>query len=380
MLSAVFLLASPTFSDTLSAPRYQITDLGTLPGETASEALALNDKGEVVGVCSTGGLGKSFLWEKGVMAALPTLPGADPQGVWPRAINDHAQIVGTVFGTNLDTRRAFLIDNGAIQDLGTPPGEYTEAFGINDKGQIVGQSYSYVQKSNGEKHIDVAYTFIWDKATGFHHLSTPANDSGENVSAINNSGQVIGASMSLGMAEEKAKRAALPADKQPYRGGMIPSAAVLWQKGQMRSLSPAQSWSSGAIAINGHGDILGRMSLYPDSSEVLASPADLAKINEAMRHSHHAFLWKKGQVTDLGEFSAAALNDADDIVGTISLENNGGYAACVWREGELYKLTDLISSAEGWVLQNAVGINNHGQIIGTGTHNGQHHAYLLTPY
>jgi probable HAF family extracellular repeat protein len=381
------LLAVTALSDTAVALHYKVTDLGTLPGESVSEASALNDQGQVIGVCSTGGEGKAFLWEKGVMRPLPVLPGFRPLSLWPRAINNQGQIVGTDFGPNMDTRRAFLIDKGIIRDLGTPPGEYSEAFGINDRGQVIGKSYTLVIKNKGEHHVDISYTFVWSKEMGFRKLNAQTNNFGDGLSAINNSGQIVGASMTLGIEEEKTKRASLPLDKQPIHGNILPSAAFLWENGQVRSISPPPSWSSGGIALNEQGEVLGRMSLYPEADEILTSSTEeLTKIQNAMRHSHHTFLWRNGKTQDLGEMgtepqvATTAFNNADDIVGYVRLADNTGFRAFLWRNGIRHMLTDLISPADGWILSEAQGINNHGQIIGVGLHHGQRHAYLLTPH
>ena len=80
-----------------ATPSYHITDLGTLPGESSCEALALNDRGQVVCVCSTGGLGKAFLWQKRRMTPLPLLNGFGTLSLWHRAISNKGQIVGTAF-------------------------------------------------------------------------------------------------------------------------------------------------------------------------------------------------------------------------------------------------------------------------------------------
>ena len=37
------------------------------------------------------------------------------------------------------------------------------------------------------------------------------------------------------------------------------------------------------------------------------------------------------------------------------------------------------SSGSSWYLEEAQGINDLGQIVGSGTINGQNHAYLMTP-
>lgn len=365
-------------------PYYKVTDLGTLPGASSSEALALNDRGQVIGVCSTGEQGKAFFWEKGVMRPLPLLPGFSPLSLWPHAINNQNQIVGTAFGPNLDTRRAFLIDKGIIQDLGTPAGEYSEAFGINDRGQVVGKSYAYTVNNKGQRQITLSYTFLWSKAMGFRRLSPRTDDFGESVSGINNTGQVIGASWTLGMEEERVKRAALPPDKQPAPYTGVPTAGFLWQNGHTSNLSPPPSWNSRVVAINDRGEVLGSLTLYPDVADGLTQKS-FTEILNARRHSHHVFLWRDGQATDLGEMgtepevAALALNNSDDIVGYVRLEHNTGFRAFLWRTGKRYMLTDLISPADGWELDEALGINNHGQIIGVGIHNGLRHAFLLTP-
>lgn len=379
ILAALF---SGQTSGAVSPPSYKVTDLGTLSGTSSSEALALNDRGQVVGVSSTGVQERAFLWEKGALRPLPLLPGSS--SLRPHAINDWGQIIGTAFGPDSDTRRAFLVDKGKVRDLGTPPGEYSEAAGINNQGQVVGKSYACTVNDKGQRQITLSYTFLWSEATGIRKLSPRTDDFGENVSAISSTGQVIGSSWTLGTAEERLKRAALPPDKQPIQSNLVPYAAFLWQSGLTRSLSPPQSWSSGAIAFNGRGDVLGGMSVYPEADEVLTSSVEeFNNIENTMRHSHHVFVWRNGQSRDLGELAeqwgaARAFNDADDIVGYTAREGQPEYHAFLWREGRRYILTDLISAA-GWVLEKATGINNHGQIIGMGVHKGRRHAFLLTP-
>lgn len=383
--SLTALLLGPAFAGAPPAPSYTVTDLGTLKGTITSEALALNDRGQVVGVCSNSVLGKAFLWQKGVMRPLPLLSGFGPLSLWPRAINNHGQIVGTAFRPNLDKRRAFLVDNGVTQNLGTPPNEYSEATGINDRGQVIGKSYAEQVNSKGQSQITLSYTYLWSRSAGFRRLS-PNSDYGEGVSGINNAGQIVGASWTLGIAEEKAKRAALPPDKQPYKGDTIPSGAFLWQNGRTVSLSVPQAWSSGAVAINQRGDILDAVATYPQTTELLtSSQAELDAIQSAIRHSHHTVLWKDGTGTDLGEMgtepevTTTGFNNADDIVGYVRLADHTGFRAFLWRAGQRYMLTDLIPPTDGWELDEAQGINNRGQIIGVGMHHGQRHAFLLTP-
>jgi probable HAF family extracellular repeat protein len=45
----------------------------------------------------------------------------------------------------------------------------------------------------------------------------------------------------------------------------------------------------------------------------------------------------------------------------------------------MQNLNDLIPADSGWVLSEAHGINDAGQIVGVGTVGGLFHAFLLTP-
>jgi probable HAF family extracellular repeat protein len=89
----VYSLILGVWLSSASAQVYQITDLRTLPGQTTSTAIGINQSGQVAGN-----------------------PG----------------------------NHAFLYSNGNMTDLGFLPGSsVTEATGINNKGQIVGE-YSHV--------------------------------------------------------------------------------------------------------------------------------------------------------------------------------------------------------------------------------------------
>jgi probable HAF family extracellular repeat protein len=71
-------------------------DLGTLPGDTISQALGINGLGQVVGL-SCGGSGCSaFLWADGVMTDLNALvePGSAGHIVFANDINDAREITG----------------------------------------------------------------------------------------------------------------------------------------------------------------------------------------------------------------------------------------------------------------------------------------------
>jgi len=51
----------------------------------------------------------------------------------------------------------------------------------------------------------------------------------------------------------------------------------------------------------------------------------------------------------------------------------------VWKDDKPIELNSLIPAHSGWLLTGVSSINNHGQIVGTGIHNGKTRAFLLTP-
>ncbi|HMC47152.1 MAG TPA: HAF repeat-containing protein, partial [Caballeronia sp.] len=95
------------------------------------------------GVSSTAnGFVHAFLYENGVMTDLGTLPGRSNSSAF--GINNRGQIVGeSDIGNNSYSPHAFLFEHGMMTDLGTLPGDnFSEAVGITERGQIAGNSTS----------------------------------------------------------------------------------------------------------------------------------------------------------------------------------------------------------------------------------------------
>ena len=248
-----------------------MTDLGTLGGNN-SYALDINNNGQIVGSANNVyGADQGFLYSNGNM----TTPGAHSY----RAINDSGKIVGQAWqgvGSG-GGMRAFLSTNGAITDLGTLGGNESSATGINNLGQVVGQSRVVGGGLNN-------HAFLYSGG-----VMTDLGTLGGNYSVatgINDSGQIVGQSSKGGLSWE--------------------NTAFLYNNGTMTDLGNLGGGSSGAYAINASGQIVGS-SFTSDNM-------------------WHAFLYSSGSMIDLNSLidpdsgwvieRADGINDSGQIAAT----------------------------------------------------------------
>ncbi len=105
--------ANPNFHAFLWTSEQGMKDLGTLPGDVISEALGINQNGQVVGVSYGAGFSnpRAFLWQDDVMTDLNSLIPSNSSLFLQVAqeINDLGEIVGDATDSSTGKNPAFLL-------------------------------------------------------------------------------------------------------------------------------------------------------------------------------------------------------------------------------------------------------------------------------
>ena len=307
----------------------------------SSTVFGLNERGISVGEAETAapdpgredfcGFGSQhiclpFVWQYGVMTALPTLTdnsGAAARNGVANAINNRGEIAGISENTTLDATcppidgplgqyqklqfKPVVWQNGEVRELLTIDGDPDGiAFSVNDRGQVVGGTGTCTAyQANG----DLTYLF------GKH--------------------------------------------------------ATLWENGAVTDLGSLGGVAPGggniALHINNRGQAVG-LSGTPDGG-------------------FHGFLWsREAGILDVGtvgnDVASVALydNDAGDIVG-ISFDGDFNARAFLRPDGgKPVDLNSLIPAGSPLFLVDACSINSRGEIIGIAIDTtGEAHGYLATP-
>jgi probable HAF family extracellular repeat protein len=134
------------------------TGLGTLPGFANSEARAVNSIDQVVGTATAGTSAEAFLWQGGTMTALGLLPGLADSRAWD--VNNFGAVVGRADNAGSGVGAAAVLWDSSLQivDLNTliPAADQahwtlTDAFAINDQGDIAGVGFFNDGQTSGRR-------------------------------------------------------------------------------------------------------------------------------------------------------------------------------------------------------------------------------------
>ena len=341
-LAVTLTLVLTSYTAFSAEQHYQITDLGTLGGDT-SRSYSINDFGDIVGRSretlkpdGKKGLRSAFLYTNNHMINLGNFGGNNTVA---RSVNSSRQVVGYSRPTDSTHYKAFLYEYGEMKNLGTlESGLLSYAYAINDYGQVVGQSHTNKSGTTSE-----AFIYEDEEMIGLGTLG--GNSSG--AFDINAEGVVVGTS-TLGEPSYDIQ-------------------AFIYEYEEMTSLGSLDDTGySEARAIN-------------DSNQVVGN--SLTKSG-----SYHAFLYEEGEMHDIGSIEgdsfAYDINNNGQIVGSHRshlLEGNG--LAYLYENKKMKNLNDLLAEKDKakWNLTEAFGINDRGQIVGWGKLDKKDHAYLLKP-
>jgi len=317
------------------------------------EPRRINNRGDMVGTVHTwpnngASIAHAAVSRNGQWQDLGTLTG-DPDS-YGFGINGDGHCVGysrkTISGTEVRDR-AFLFAGEAIAEVNELPTD-SMAWSINDAGQIAGS-----RNPPADVYWDPWRAFLFDPRSGvidvhaalLAHLGLPDVDS--RATALNESGTVVGI----------------------YWGstGWI----GFFYDGTARELQGTGWVMNAALDVNDSGLVVGGGFIQG------AWPGESYPTQHAVSYDSAT-----EQVRDLGTLGGASslafdVNSAGHVVGAadIALPDDGWSRAFLYRDGRMVDLNTLIPPDSGWVLYEATGINDAGQIVGSGDQG----YFLLTP-
>ena len=350
-----------------------VTDLGALsPGvDNCSDALSVNASGKIVGTSENGlidpALGvkeiRAVFWDDGEIKDLGTFGGNYSVAA---QINNRGQIVGFALNAVPDPfsmfavvlggpsggtqTRAFLWQDGAMQDLGTLGGNDAWGIFVNQRGQVAGYSYTN-STPNATTGFPSTDPFLWHGGKMID-IGSLGGTFGV-ASALNNRGQVLG---------------------QSNLAGDQTSDPFLWDGEKLIDLFTDTVGGNPitANALNDAGEIVG-FAAFPNGA-------------------FDAYLWKGGVATDLGTLAgdcfseAVAINSKGQVVGYSFSCASNTQRSFLWENGSMVDLNTLIRPNSDLQLVETIAINDRGEIAGDGVPSGCvggdapcGHAYVLIP-
>jgi probable HAF family extracellular repeat protein len=315
-----------------------VTDVGDLGSSIErTRAFGINDAGQVVGSAPAPEFpaphafitGPNGMGIRDLGCSFPCVfDGGSSQAF---GVNDVGQVVGG-FSTIYPVPRAFIIDPGiGVRSLGTlgGVGAGTTALGINEAGQVVGSSAT----AGGAQHAFIT----GPDGIGMRDLGTLGGTTSSRAYGINDAGQVVGSSYS----------ANTPGGSPIHAFITGPNGMGMRDVGTLGALK-AFSFASG---INDTGQVVGTSATAGGGT--------------------HAFITGPNGMgmRDLGtlggaDSTATGINDAGQVVGWSQTAGGAYHAFITGPNGaEMMDLNSVVDLPAGLILTNATAINNAGQVV-----------------
>jgi probable HAF family extracellular repeat protein len=301
-------------------------------------------------------------------------------------INDSGQVVGEsttgqVDADNNPIRHATLYQAGVMTDLGTLSGTVSRANAINKDGMIVGTSST--TGSMNERGFSVV--------NGTMSPFTPGVDS--EARGVNNGGMFVGVEGAFDANGDYVERAFWANSRGSgllgTLGGAWASASGVNDSGQIVGTSDLASDATfHAFRHDTDGSIHDLGTLWGDTD--MSNARAINDIGSVIGDSINAqtgqqlgYIYQDGHMTSLGTLGGPnswvnGINHSNVVVGQ-SLTADGSVHAFMYSNGVMTDLNSLISPSLGWTLVNASGINSNGTIVGAGYNAlGETHGFILS--
>ncbi len=332
--------ALPAWALGSDPPTYDVIYLGLLL-ERAPYPYAISSDGRVVvNVRDAQGLDHSAVWEDGVLTPLPLLPGTERS--ISRTISDTGLIAGSCgpFSDLVGT----VWEDGQPRAIGTLGGTLSDIMHLSARGNIAGYSRPFLDQGlwHGFAVIDGV----------MHDLGPMPHYDVGGASVINDAGRVAGTWTN-------------------YKDQDVP---FIWDlEHGIRELPTLGGVDCEITDINNAGQISG----YAGDGLPLETATLMRQF--PVRWESDGRITRLPTTTDLPNGEGNGINERGDVVGFVNNRATAASAAAIWIDSTLYLLEDLTPDATGWRLLKATDINAAGEIVGTGTRDGQSRSFLLRP-
>lgn len=317
LLIGLCIIAQPVLSAPPAPASYSIVGIDSFYGNYVFYPTAINNQGKVVGMGGyRGGSGPSASF------SWTESGGRIVEAAYHseyRDINNKGDIAGTISGSNMFFRPTIKTASGKIYDY-LHPGK---AVSVNDIGYAAVSS----APNNG----------LWD------YVNKKLTPISFEPYAINNQNQIVG------------------------RKNTNPNKAMLYTPANGEIQIGSLDGASIAYAINDAGVVVGWS--YSTTGSCTTGCGFIYDSINGMRT-----LPKLSSA----RAEAKSVNLAGDAVG-VSTNSSNSRRAVLWNNSRVIDLNSRIPATSGWALSDASAINDNGQIVGFGTHNGVTKMFVLTP-